>query len=365
MPHSDLGSDTDTITTNDFLLSNDHLSPHCVCAVIAHLIASRFPQPNAFGAKVPVFSQLNIAVWRAYFTNYTDKNVVDFLEFGWPINYRVGQMPSSTCQNHQSALAYSDDVNHYLQTELSYGAIAGSFQFNPLHEDLVTLPLQTVPKRGSTTHHVVMDLSFPCSASVNDSISKTHYLDTAFMLRLLGIDQLWDFIIEKRPSCYVFKQDLKWAYQQFPIDPKDYKFLGFFWDKALYFDTRCPFGLWLYAMICQRTMRAVVYVFSQEWFSADVPTAFERLQNLFDQLGLQSSPEKACSPSTQIVCLGILVDTVRMVFEVPQDRLLELHEELLQWLTLADFSKRQLQALLGKLLLLRVSGRVGFLCHTY
>lgn len=38
-----------------------------------------------------------------------------------------------------------------------------------------------------------------------------------------------------------------------------------------------------------------------------------------------------------------------MVFEVPQDRLLQLHEESSKWSTFADFSKSQLQALLGKL----------------
>ena len=71
-------------------------------------------------------------------------------------------------------------------------------------------------------------------------------------------------------------------------------------------------------------------------------------QNLCDELGLQSALEKDCSPSTQMICLRILVDTVRMVFEVPQDRLVELHEESSKWSTFADFSKSQLQALLGK-----------------
>ena len=101
-------------------------------------------------------------VWRAYLTNYADHNVMDFLEFGWPINYGGGFLPSSTSQNHQSALAYSYDVN---QTELSYKAIAGPFQYNPLHEDLVISSLQTVPKPSVTRHRVVMDLSCPCSAS--------------------------------------------------------------------------------------------------------------------------------------------------------------------------------------------------------
>lgn len=158
---------------NDLLLSQDRLELLCVHAVITHLLASCFPQSNAFGAKVQVFSQLNISVWRAYLTNCADNNVMDFLEFSWAINYSAGFLSAFACQNHQLALAHSDDVNHYLQTELSYGAIAGSLQYNLLHEDLVILLLQTVPKCGSTKHCVVMDLSFTCSASVNDGISKT------------------------------------------------------------------------------------------------------------------------------------------------------------------------------------------------
>lgn len=125
--------------------------------------------------------------WRAYLTNCPDNNVMDFLEFSWAINYSAGFLSAFTCQNHQLALAHSDDVNHYLQTELSYGAIAGSLQYNLLHEDLVILLLQTVPKCGSTKRCVVMDLSFTCSASVNDGISKTlsaHGLSVA----LGGID---------------------------------------------------------------------------------------------------------------------------------------------------------------------------------
>ena len=142
--------------------------------MIAHLLASRFSQPNAFGARVPVYSQLNVPVWRVYLTGYEDRNVADFLEFGWPINYAASVMPTPTRKNHQSTLAYPDHVEHYLHTELTFGAIAGPFSCNPLHQDLVTSLLQTVHKRGSTKRRVVMDLSFPCSASVNDGIPKSH-----------------------------------------------------------------------------------------------------------------------------------------------------------------------------------------------
>ena len=168
--------------------------------------------------------------------------------------------PSPQAQLFEHYAQFRDDEP---ALELSFGALAGPFKENPFPDDLITSPLQTVHKRGSTKRRVVMDLSFPHAASVNSGIPKTHYLDNAFQLRLPGIDRLREFIISKGSGCYVYKKDLKRAYRQFPIDPKDYKYLGFMWDGLLYFDTRCPFGLRSSALVCQRTTRAVIHVFTK------------------------------------------------------------------------------------------------------
>ena len=106
-------------------------------------------------------------------------------------------LPQPTHTNHQSALSYPEDVQHYLSTELSFGALSGPFKENPLPDDIITSPLQTVYKRGSTKRWVVMGLTFPHPASVNSGIPKTHYLDNTFQLRLPGIDRLSEFIISK------------------------------------------------------------------------------------------------------------------------------------------------------------------------
>ena len=79
------------------------------------------------------------------------------------------------------------------------------------------------------------------------------------------------------------------------IDPKGYHLLGFNFYNQLYCDTLCPFGLRTSAMICQRTTKTVIHIFTQSGFSADVSlddfygaeipalaeTAFAALQSLF------------------------------------------------------------------------------------
>ena len=157
------------LSQHEFFLANSSR------AVVAYILALKSLQPNASGAKIHVSSQLNISVWRHYLTDYVDHVVVDFLQFGWPINYTSSVLPQSTHTNHQSALAYPADVQLYLSTELSFRALAGPFKENPLPDHLITSPLQTVYKRGSTKHRVVMDLSFPHAGSVNNGIPKTHY----------------------------------------------------------------------------------------------------------------------------------------------------------------------------------------------
>ena len=140
----------------------------------------------------------------------------------------------------------------------------------PFSDDFVCSPLQTVPKRGPLTRRVVMDLSFPHGFSVNDGIPQDSYLGENFKLRLRGIDWLVDFILEKGRHCLVFKKDLRRAYRQFPIDPKDHNVLGVSYQGKFYFDTCCSFGLRTSAMICQRMTKAVVHIFTKQGFLADV-----------------------------------------------------------------------------------------------
>ena len=50
-----------------------------------------------------------------------------------------------------------------------------------------------------------------------------------------------------------------------------------------------------------------------------------------------------------MICLGILFDTELMTISVPEEKVVNLKEELSTWLSLLSFNKRQLQFLLGKL----------------
>ena len=147
------------------------------------------------------------------------------------------------------------------------------------------------------------------------------------------------------------------------LDPKDVPLLGFAVDNQLYFHTRFPFGLRLATMVCQRVTKAVIHILTTEGYLADVyiddfygvelaelaGAAFQKMTELFDELGLEASPTKDKLPNTQMLVLGIWFDMDDMTISVPEFRLLELRAELSHWLELEQATKHQLQVLIGKL----------------
>ena len=149
-------------------------------------------------------SNFRLDIWSSYLQHYQDRIVVDFLRYGWPINYTSPVLASSTFKNHPSALKNPVQLSSYISKELSYQSAFGPFRCNPFSLNCVISPLLCVLKRGSVDLHFVHDLSFPEGFSVNDGISNTLYLDQPFKLRLLGIDRLVDFVNAKGQGSLVF-----------------------------------------------------------------------------------------------------------------------------------------------------------------
>lgn len=75
--------------------------------------------PSAIGARRQVYSGFNIAFWYQYLEHYEDKIVVDFLRFGWPINFHCEVFPISTFRNQPSATSNSV----YIAKDLAHWAV--------------------------------------------------------------------------------------------------------------------------------------------------------------------------------------------------------------------------------------------------
>jgi len=83
------------------------------------------------------------------------------------------------------------------------------------------------------------------------------------------------------------------------------------------------------------------------------------MSEVFNDLGLQTSPEKDVPPTHEMTCLGVQVNTLAMTLTVPEFRLQELQDELSHWLDKSSFLLHELQQLLGKLAFVTACVRPG------
>jgi len=344
------------------IVSSSRLSrPPDVSFIDIHRSVVDFGTPNYLGPKIIVPSRLNIPCWRDALRDYHDQVICDFLEFGWPIGFEHDSIPSFTTRTHRGALDYPNAVQKYLHSEVLLGRVVGPFTTSPFSDGFVASPLNTVPKRDSSERRVIVDLSWPCGSSVNDGIPSDSFLGESLHLEYPTIDVIVDAVIATGPGCMIYKRDLRKAYRQFPVDPRDYHLLG--WDGCFYFDTVLTMGLRSAAMACQRSTSAVSWIFQQrghslfnyldDFIGVSLPSTasgnFIELGELLHDLGLEESPEKASSPSTVTVCLGVELDTLAFTLSVSEERLNEIHNLLTKWLTKRTAFKSELQSLVGKL----------------
>ena len=86
-----------------------------------------FGLPNFLGAKRLVHSRFNVDVWSHYLEHYQDRVIIDFLRYGWPINYQSDVLASSSFHNHPSAVKNLSYLSTYIAKELSYQSVFGPF----------------------------------------------------------------------------------------------------------------------------------------------------------------------------------------------------------------------------------------------
>jgi hypothetical protein len=77
--------------------------------------------------------------------------------------------------------------------------------------------------------------------------------------------------------------------------------------------------------------------------------AFNNLGQILDRCGFEESVEKACPPNTKMIFVGILFDTNNLTISIDGQRLAEISQLVLDWLTKQVCNKKELQSLLGKL----------------
>ena len=314
-------------------------------------------------ARIPIPSGLHMNMWRSFLDEYQDKEILEFLEYGWPSNFTHSSSLQSTFKNHSSAREFSSHIDAYLKVEADKFAILGPFTVPPV-TPIHLSPLMTRPKKDSDLRRVVVDLSWPRGMSLNDGIPMYEYLGKPVSLTLPTVDYMAARVQELGEGCFMYKLDLSRGYRQLRLDPLDWPLTAIKHKNSMYMDICPPFGLRTAALMMERTTLAVSYIHGLYGFltkpyiddfggaESKIDKASEglcTLQRIVKTVGLEEASKKTCYPSTRMTWLGIDVDSTLMNLSIPPEKLKEVQVTVSEWCSREVATRNQVQSLMGLL----------------
>ena len=82
--------------------------------------------PNYKAARIPIKSDLNVEAWETYLQSYSDKRVLQYIKFGYPLSIENAEgLCNKEMTNHYSACQYPLEVQKYIDKEKLLGALLG------------------------------------------------------------------------------------------------------------------------------------------------------------------------------------------------------------------------------------------------
>ena len=303
---------------------------------------------------------------RCALEEYPNQPLAQFFLNGIAEGFKVGHDYGSVClrsarNNLDTALQHKEVTSEYLQTEIDNKRVAGPFS----REDTIGVQISrfgVIPKNHQPDKwRLIVDLSFPKGHSVNDGLPKS-----LCSLLYISMDDAIDHIIATGPHTLLAKIDIKNAFRLLPVHPADRYLLAMEWKNAIYLDTCLPFGLQsapklfnilaeLLAWIVQRNGVTFSIHYLDDFLTMGPPHSTTCSQNLCiftevcARLGVPFALEKLEGPSTCLTFLGITLDTRRMEIRLPEEKLLHIRNEILNWLPKKNATKREILSLVGLL----------------
>ena len=325
---------------------------------------------NFAGARIELpHSKLNIPLFHQYLKEYDDREICQFLQFGFPLGLAEEIFLEPSLKNHKSSYCFYTYIDKFLHKEVSHYGISGPLPQPPFNPTMLS-PMMTSPKK-IMSRRPVFDASWG-DWSLNENTPVKSYMGGNYAFTFPTVLDLGDLIVKKGPGCLLWKRDLSRWFLQLPVDPADYDKLGFVWRGQFWMFVSYVWGCRHAGYAGQRVSSAILFILrklgltqeSLEEFCAMVYMddfagcengqrafiAFETLGKLLAELGVQESVDKASSPSTKMRFLGVEFDTVSMAMRIDSDKLKEITTLSKIWARKTVATKQELQSILGKLI---------------
>ena len=310
-----------------------------------------------------------LPTWMAMLSSHPDGDFRNYIITGLTEGFRIGfnysnHFCQSNSSNHPSVANNPEVIQEYLADECTHKQLIGPLH-SLLYPHVITSPFGVIPKPDKPGKwRLILDLSSPDGASVNDGISSTYS-----SLSYVTVDEIVEEVLKIGQGCYLAKIDIKSAFRLIPVHPDDRHLLGMRWKGAVYIDCVLPFGLRSAPKIFNAVADALqwilisrdiqdVYHYLDDYLCIIPPgrlggqhdKPLQRIIQICRELGVPLALEKVEGPSTCLTFLGIEIDTMSLQIHLPPRKLQKVKNVVSYWLQQRKAcKKRDLQSLAGLL----------------
>ena len=308
---------------------------------------------------------VKVANWREFLATHPDQEYAAYIQLGFLYGFRIGFDQSSvslrsSMQNHPSARENKAAVRDYIKVERYAGRLVGPFPGSD-PPDVHISPIGLVPKSEPGQWRMIVDLSCPFGHSINDGVSSA-----LSSLSYSSVDHVVNLILSLGKGTHLGKVDLKHAYRQIPVHPRDHHLLGIMWDQRVYIDRALPFGLRSAPKIFSAVSDMIAWAFYRlgiqyqvhyldDFLFLEPPSTrgaasvIDVALRALDYLGFPVSRNKIEGPATCITFLGVLIDTEAFELRLPTGKLQRIRSLLRVWKAKKSCRRKELESLLGLL----------------
>lgn len=227
-----------------------------------------------------------------------------------------------------------------IECELDLNHKVGLFLAPPF-QHFTGSPLGAIPKKHSASvkWRIIHDLSWPAGRSINDGIPKDlfscHYDSPDCAILLLK---------HFGPGALMSKLDFSDDFRHVLVHVRDWELLRSMWPVEIdgtvvpcyFFDTFLPFGLRSLPALFLKFFDRLKFVMSSkgvspiwnyldDFWTCGPPSPAPHCQNSLDvilktcdELGFKTNPEKTVQPNTNLILLGIELDSIAQESRIDQ-----------------------------------------------
>ena len=312
--------------------------------------------------------------------NYPNTEVKNKLIQGFTAGFSIGcktiPPPRPPPPNGKGVLEHPIIAQEMVNEEVKLGRMLGPYD-NPPLENLICSPLNLVKKAGDPSKfRLIHNLAHPYNEdSINANIP-----DSEATVSYIKFDEVVKLALKHGKSAVASKLDFDAAFRLFPIIVHNLALLGFFLHGKYYINCSMAFGSRSSCKIFEEFATAIQWCLEEMTKSKDLSHYLDdfimihknfqiclgymqTMQQLCADIGAPLSAKKTVGPVHAITFLGLLVDFVKQVVKIPQDKL----DRAVELIDMAMASKKiRNKNQRGKItvrLIQQITGTLNFLCR--